>query len=324
MTHIVEETQYPIDLLRKDKVHRVEGICTETLFSNTILMDKDLEVSGGWWYVKKNNNHYMVKHVSGALSKLDIQLARMLSKQDIPVCLAKRDRSKRGWCFKQVLFDPRLDEAGNEAMMERGRYMSKLSEPPEQITMNDHDRYEETLDYLKRSNANLDEIISARVFANYFGTTTMWDIDYFVSYRNTLFTVELKHKYPADNGTFGLNRGSRELSLLLHSSGFKNIHLILSKPVHKHKFSAVRFFQGHYREKAKWFIHLFTENSFKNLAKVNAPARTSLGSNRSQPYYTEDIKSFEILGTFNDVTSSDLKRYMDKIIDADHLQFSSV
>jgi hypothetical protein len=85
----------------------------------------------------------------------------------------------------------------------------------------------------------LDDVVLPRVFKN-FGVNpffnSAWDVDRIVTDNGKLWSLEIKHKYPAIDRRrnelyFGLNEGAAEVITEMHEGEISSLHIIAIKPV---------------------------------------------------------------------------------------------
>lgn len=297
-----------IEILRYDKVTRLEGICIEELFYNTFLKRESFEVSNNWWISKqKDSSYHLVKHVLDKINLLDLEVASKFSQKNKVFFVKKIDDQ-----FKYHPFSIRnnindIDSgllSGKTLPIKREKLTDKINDE------NAEYRMKKALAFLNSINSDLDKIIESRKLANFYGNSVMWDIDYFIKFRNRILALEVKQKYPSKKEEFGLNLGSYGILKFLFDSGFDVQHIILTKPKRDRFYSAVEFLQGNFRIKSKWLIHSFNENSFTS-GISSSPEYTSFSQQKPLNHYSESTSNFAELGSVEDVKPSALLEYLE-------------
>ncbi len=318
MIYEIDEFDNEFQYFTKDKIARLEGICVEQLFLNDLLRNDQFKLSPNWWYVKKKDyRDRLVKEVKDHISELDIKLSEIfLESNRLVFFVQRKPTAKNVFAYRACRFKKGLNGPDHMALLKKGIDIPVRNAPLKDKSKEDVQRYNETLEYLKNHDPDVSSTIASRVMANYFGTTVMWDIDVFLAYRNELFALEVKQKFPTSNNTYGLNKGSRFILSYLDHCLFKVIHVVLTKPEEKDS-SAVEQLQNEYRQKANWLIHHFTRRSFENLSKKEAPEETSMSGKKEVRFYEEDVNSFQELGHLKEVNSSHFKSFIDSIISGD-------
>jgi hypothetical protein len=68
-----------------------------------------------------------------------------------------------------------------------------------------------------------------------------WDLDRFFALDGSIWTVEVKHKYPSSEGFFSLNKGQAYQAKSLISCGIRYVHLIFVKPFWEKGHSSIEY-----------------------------------------------------------------------------------
>jgi len=131
-----------------------------------------------------------------------------------------------------------------------------------------------------------------------FGAKAIWDLDFFlISPHNELFYIELKHKYPMPNYTFGLNAGEKMQSDLLKRAGIKTFHVILTKPIwDKDVSSMYLFYDRQARENAMWVGADLSDESIFSANVKSAGNHTSIYGASRVKFHSLPIDKFYLIG----------------------------
>ncbi len=141
----------------------------------------------------------------------------------------------------------------------------------------------------------------------------LWDLDkFFISPDGGVVFIEIKHKYPTKNLTFGMNRGEVKTGEILLNAGFYTWHVILIKPHWDKMISSMYlFFDREARENALWVAGNMGDPEFFNPDNViSADSSTSLYGSERIGYSEIPLSSFQIIGN----NSKDVKILSDNLI----------
>jgi hypothetical protein len=147
-----------------------------------------------------------------------------------------------------------------------------------------------------------------RIFANCWLGRNVWDVDTFtMTSKKQIVALEVKHKYPARNNTFGLNDGQKDLFNFLLKEDIPVIHVILKKPENKPELHAIDLLTfPAYTGRTQWLFTRFFNEKLKPAASV-APRHTSIHGAVGIRYSEISTEQFEVLKKFG-VTVPDVRK----------------
>jgi hypothetical protein len=135
-------------------------------------------------------------------------------------------------------------------------------------------------------------------------------MDAFVMWQGMLLGLEMKQKYPASDGTFGLNVGLSGLFSHLKGKGIRILHVILTKPIWNEKHFAISLYQRReLAEKSLWLVGAYCPEMLAGGTR-QAPGKTSLNSTHDMYYHPVAVSHFRILGPFNHLNRQPIRQFL--------------
>jgi X-X-X-Leu-X-X-Gly heptad repeat protein len=172
-----------------------------------------------------------------------------------------------------------------------------------------------------------DKVILPRLFINhglspYF--PQVWNLDRVCLYRDQLWLLEIKHKFPFGSHSlcFGINEGELQNISLLHEAGIQCLHALLVKPIWKKGTSSMYLYN---RRDLEHRVAAIAMNLGRRAAHVLstkarvAPRHTSVGGESEVWYYLLNARDFAYMGTLAD-SSATLADGIQKLIDGKSLE----
>jgi hypothetical protein len=151
-------------------------------------------------------------------------------------------------------------------------------------------------------------VLLPRLFINYglspyFGQ--VWNLDRICLYREQLWLLEIKHKFPFGRQGlhFGINEGELQNIQLLQRVGIECLHAVLVKPVWKRGASAMYLYNNRALQRRVAVIAMDLGKASTRLLATKArvaPKHTSVGGNTDVRYYTLDAINFSYVGCLMD------------------------
>lgn len=286
-------------ILMEDKHTRLEGMCIEKFFVQHYLSFAQPEhLSFGWWFSKRtyNSPYYTIKVLhENKLSPADIKVTRHFQKVDVEVEFLFYDSGFNFFTTKLGAMD---DISAEELVSKSKRHQhgQLKSLPPE---VKDEQRQKQAIEFLENS-ALLRESAIERFFANRVaGFKGLWDVDAFrVDKNGGLVAYEVKQKFPAKNGSFGLNKGTTDFLKFLVKTGLKVKHVILKKPVDDKDIPALDFIQkSEYKGKNEWLVAEVSDELILNAERIKrSPKETSIHGRYELAYVDLAMDKFKSKG----------------------------
>lgn len=151
------------------------------------------------------------------------------------------------------------------------------------------------------------KVILARLLINhgispYFNH--VWNLDRVCLYRDKLWLLEVKHKFPMRNMNFGINQGEVQNIAMLYELGIECVYALFVNPVRERGQNAMYLYND--RGLQEHVAVIATDLGSKARALLNtkagsAPPHTSLGGTTIVPFYSLRPSSFSYLGNFAEV-----------------------
>lgn len=283
-----------IEILKYDKITRIEGLLIEELFYAQFLNSSLFSVSKDWWISRKENKEKdnLVKHVYDNVKDFDLEIANKLSSL-YDIFFVKRndcsnDYNWNNWIFSSVSYEKEDSiKSIEEKFLIKQRQLQPKNSLTKKVGENEAERLYKVIKIMNSHNIDMESIIESRILANVYGGQVMWDIDFFVKYNSSNYVFEVKQKYPTKKNTIGLNVGSYMTLRNLFESGFQVYNVILEKPKRERSVSTA----DQLLPNAKWFVHAFTSDSFVSNTNYS-PEHTSYSQSYRLAYYEEDFNQF--------------------------------
>jgi hypothetical protein len=156
------------------------------------------------------------------------------------------------------------------------------------------------------------KVLLPRLFINYglspyFGQ--VWNLDRICLYREQLWLLEIKHKFPFGRLglRFGINEGELQNIQLLQRAGIECLHAVLVKPVWKKGASAMYLYNNRALQRRVAVIAMDLGKASTRLLATTArvaPKHTSVGGNTDVRYYTLNATNFLQVGSLMDSTET--------------------
>jgi hypothetical protein len=167
-------------------------------------------------------------------------------------------------------------------------------------------------------------VVLPRIFMNH-GISPffpgVWNLDRICLYRDELWLLEIKHKFPygGANLRFGINQGELENIEVLHKVGIRCLHTLLVKPIWDRDQGSMYLYND--RELPNRVAVLATEIGNRATELLGrkgtlAPPRTSVSGRSSVPFLPLDLDMFRWIGTLrleNAELAGSLKQLMDGV-----------
>jgi hypothetical protein len=284
-------------ILTRDKHTRIEGLCTEALFVNDLLVGSFPHSSSGWWFIKKDEGYRVLKlqHEVDALSELDLQGLSFFVSKGLPTFVVSFDEQARSFLYLPFRSDS-LQNFVERWSREKKVYPKKKEHAPlPDSSRRDPARLQQAIDLLE-SFGLLRKSAIERLFANcYIGTSAYWDLDALVSFNSEIVAFEVKQKFPSARGTFGLNSGLCKLFSFLRGLGVRVYHIILTKPIHDESIPALDFYAQEKLRNLSLWIGMQYDESILDAKSSRAPAKTSIFTSDPLRYYHIEPERFHYL-----------------------------
>jgi len=305
-----------LDILRRDKISRLEGLCAEHVFRALLIQPNfaDEAITQDWWFFRKKNGYGAIKLLfNRKLSILDIKLFDIFKSAGIRVTfLYFARKSQDFWHTTPVrLQGPEL----------RKTWFRRLGPQPIQLAVKQDDphRQEKCIAFLEKRSLLFQSAVQRFAANVLIKKKALWDIDAFVVYQDKLIAFEVKQKFPSQAGWFGINVGLVDLFSWLESVGIPVYHIILTKPVWREDFSAVEMLEDKkYWPHSLWLGCRPTQLQLQKQVRHMAPAKTSIHRQKPLAFYELPIPCLRILGSFLQAVPS-----LPKLLQGEELQAAS-
>jgi len=288
------------NVLLWDSHNRVEGLCSEVAFMEDIVHDSIKNITGDFWfYHGKDKRYIIIKMLTSPdrpLSSLDYTLLDKFasSKQVEKVGIAYFVPEKNQFKAFGHSIGKRHDSFNDEDKI--WNFPGTGEMPDEKFRA--RERIINAGDFL-RAKGILREAAIKRIFANcVIGQTSLWDIDAFIESGSTPIALEIKHKYPAQDQTFGVNIGQAALFRFLIRLNIPVFHFILKKPMEYADLPAVDLLTDpRHIEKSEW---LYKRIYLQDLSVPTKRSRnyTSYSGENEQEYYPVPAARFKVFKKF--------------------------
>ncbi|MFA5466208.1 MAG: hypothetical protein WC218_09530, partial [Candidatus Cloacimonadales bacterium] len=162
----------------------------------------------------------------------------------------------------------------------------------------DERRQNQAIEFLKERGLIRKSAIE-RFFANRVaGFKGLWDVDMFEWIDNKrIKAYEVKQKFPAANGCFGINQGTTKFLLFLAQQDVDVEHVILKKPIDDKDIPALDFImKPEYAGHNEWLSTEFSDTSIQSFLTKKSPCYTSIHGNYKLTYYDMDMRTFQSRG----------------------------
>jgi len=300
-----------IEVLKRDKDTRLEGICIEYLFQNDVLLPAGLSdaISDNWWLVGKsgtNQGYYLFKLSVGELTSVDLQVIQRLIGLEIE-------------CFTIRLFEDGVNQFRGAKLLDRHVKSPDLLKTEESylpvselfkrldvargslpripITGRTQERQAKAANFLIRLK-RLRTAAVQRLFANCFLSpyfSFVWDIDGFLIHNGKLAVIEVKQKYPTARSTYGINTGVARWMEWFIAKGLQVYHFVLTKPIWDYRVPALDLISNPtLKEKSLWLGTKISLSHFKGTVDT-APSRTSIFADTSLNFYHVPVTAFHLI-----------------------------
>lgn len=267
----------------RDKHTLLEGYVTEHLFKTQFLESKPQNYTSGWWSAEVGGQRFFFV-VSEKLNDLDCTILKKLSKTYS--CWRAYPRWNTWYFYSGDLKLSMTQFIEKYCLQKTGKYQPATSETRDETRQNRCVEFFQTQGILRR-------IANERHFANFFLTNyfrSLVNIDFFVLRNNgNLSAIEVKFKFEARNGKFGINDGQFKLFELLEQAGMEVQHWILYNWTHDKDLSIFGFLELECAEKY-WLRGKIDTRVLRG--RKTAPEETSVYGKKRQNYYEFDKKEF--------------------------------
>lgn len=272
---IATEESAAISQLMNDKHNLLEGYVTEKLFYKEFVENNNIGSSSGWWMAKSKENETIFFIIKETLDENDLKIFLHINK--IYTCYHVYQRND------DFYFSDLHQSISSGTMIIKHNLKMIRSSLNVKDSFKNEARQNKAIRFFKKHNI-LNEIALERYFANNFLTVyfpQMINIDLFTITKKGINAIEIKYKFEAKNGTFGVNQGQFEMFKLLNHIGINTYHFILYNHT-KNKNLCIFDFLNSENQKS-W--------NYCNTAKISsvslyeAPEFTSLSGYKTQKYY---------------------------------------
>ena len=290
-----------VDILRRDKITRLEGLCAEHGFRTLLIQPNfaDEAVTQDWWFYRHKNGYGAIKLLfNRKLSLLDLRLFDLFKSAGIRVTFLYFARKSQDFWHTTP---SRLQGSELKKICFR-----KLASPPINVAVKHEDpqRQEKCIAFLEKRDLLLHSAVQRYAANVLIKKKALWDIDAFVLHENRLIAFEVKQKFPSQASCFGINVGLVHLFSWLESLGVGVYHIILTKPVWKERFSAVEMLEDkNFWPNSLWLGCRPTQLQLQKQVQRIAPSRTSIHRQRPLAYLDLPIPCLKVLGSFLEAAS---------------------
>jgi hypothetical protein len=305
-------------ILLQDKHTRVEGLCSEVIFMEDVVMNNFTSIASDFWFTKLEDKitpgrfMYLVRKIvtepNKILTDLDYRLLDGFSVAPQVMAVSIVYFSEITKEFREVYHSPGNRYTG---FLQSGEVLHPSGKPIFIAEEGDRDKnriYKAAIFLEKRG--LLKESAIKRLFANCWLSGPVWDIDVFTTTESgRIVAIEVKQKYPTRANTFGLNSGQKMLFTFLTSIGMPVIHVILRKPINDPAIHAIDLLTDvRYRTDTEWLYTRFVPEKLHK-AYLAAPANTSIYGNKPVAYDHIPFEKFAKLKKLGEALS-DLDKIM--------------
>jgi hypothetical protein len=295
-------------ILMKDGCKRLEGVCAEINFFEKIVRPSFGEGSKGWWFWLDKGKYKVVKRFTGEvedLTQLDFAVLRKFhfgGTRCVVVQYSERLQNFYYCCYRGE------SPAELARIWEEQKTLTRPTRPfPTEVFTDE--RKSQAIACIEKK-GELFATAVERLFANFYLTSSLWDMDAFVMWQGMLLGLEMKQKYPASDGTFGLNVGLSGLFSHLKGKGIRILHVILTKPIWNEKHFAISLYQRReLAEKSLWLVGAYCPEMLAGGTR-QAPGKTSLNSTHDMYYHPVAVSHFRILGPFNHLNRQPIRQFL--------------
>lgn len=151
-----------------------------------------------------------------------------------------------------------------------------------------------------------DKVILARLLINH-GLSPyfqgVWNLDRVCLYRDKLWVLEIKHKFPMKNMALGINVGEVQNIAMLQELGIECLYTMLVNPVREPGTSAMYLYNNRELQEQVAIIAInfgIRAKALLNTKPKKAPFHTSISGDTEVDYYQIRPESFSYLGSFAD------------------------
>ncbi|HEY4287963.1 MAG TPA: hypothetical protein VGN00_12750 [Puia sp.] len=300
-------------IFSREKITRMEGFCAEVVFDEDIVSKYLSPVTGDFWFSLKPGGYHIQKLVAGydqPLNRLDYLLLDAFTAVEpvLQVSIAYFDGDEKE--FRQFEHVNGRRYMGLRGLGEMIGRLKPLNIPESRRTYGD--RFEKVYDFLKERGP-LTELAIKRVFANFWLSDFSWDIDLFtITEDERIVALEVKHKYPSQYPSFGLNAGLKYLlDFLREKINVETVHVVLQKP--DTGTPAIDLLtKKEWIEETEWKYTLI-ENDKLVRAREGAPKETSYGEDMLQGYFHIPLKYWKVLKMMNEDSANVRERLLEGI-----------
>lgn len=288
-----------VSILKQDKHTRLEGICIEEFFKEKYLgcIEKK-KLSSGWWFSKEypsSKDYYAIKFLTEPqLTELDMFIFGHFLSQNIKtfIVFMGTDGNYYKYCLKS------LENFNTEYLLSKASIYECTDLKPIPRFVRNESRQNQAIEFL-RERILVRKSAIERFFANRVaGFKGLWDVDMFEWVNETkIKAYEVKQKFPASNGCFGINQGTTNFLLFLIEKGIAVEHVILKKPVDDKDIPALDFVtKPEFKGKNEWLFTEFASESLKNAIVKKSPSYTSIHGRYRLSYHDMDMRLFQSKG----------------------------
>ena len=290
------------DILLRDKVTRVEGLCAEHVFRKLLIHPNfaDEEVTHEWWFYRHENGYGAIKLLfNRKLSMMDMRLFDRFKSAGVHVTFLYFAQKSHDFWYTR----PKHLQASEL----KKTWFRKLSTQPISVSVKKDDprRQEKCIAFLEKRDLLFQSAVQRYAVNVLIKKKALWDIDAFVLHEDKLIAFEVKQKFPSHAGCFGINVGLVDLFTWLESLGIGVYHIILTKPIWQESFSAVEMLENKkYWPHSMWLGCKPTLLQLQKQVQRLAPAKTSIHRQKPLSFYELDVRCLRVLGSLLQAATS--------------------
>ena len=272
--------------LKKDKHNLLEGYVSEYCFEKQFLSSGSVRYTKGWW-IAHGKDEYVAFCYKEDFNEIDENIASYLL-LGMPVWHV---RFNGAWEFRNIKTNERL----SLQELTKSYHTVSFSSPIEATSeTRDDDRQTKCIEFFQRKGILID-IAEQRKFANDVLSPSfngLINVDFFsINKRQEPCVIEIKFKYPANDNTFGFDKGLGDtFDYLSNNCRVKICHFILYKPIRSEEYSIFDYLKDTRVERFWLFARLLDIGHFK---LKTAPSKTSVDGKKKQQYYALPVSLFK-------------------------------
>jgi hypothetical protein len=298
-------------LLLRDKFKILEGICTEYIFIEDIMIKNGAykNYSTGWWAVpnpRKYGDYLLFKVSNNDPTENDHKIFRHFTKNGTQAYFVLY-YNKELWVLDMNNYYDNLFK--NKELPSYKKIWDFLKDnnyyhqnrPPllANKEVRNEERQKRCIEFLKRKGV-LHDVALQRYFANYILTVYFKfpiNIDGFYVKDNQIRLYEIKYKYPAANGCYGLNKGFVKLFKWIIKNNIDIYHFVLHNGTRDENITVLDAIENEsIQDKCEWRLCQINTDKL-NTDESLAPSKTQIEGEREQKVIYIPQNDFKTLKT---------------------------